>query len=381
MRPNSALAEARAQLDALGPLARPSGPDRPGRADRFKLETWGELRARPLPAWIIRGVVPAGGVGVTYGASGSGKTMLVTDFACCVALGRPWRGRRVKQGAVLYIAAEAGSTIRLRFDAWRAVHLAEEAPDPPVRFLTAAPDLYGADDLPDLMAAIQAVDEEAFALIVVDTVARVMGEGDENAARDMGMLVRNLDRLARETGAAVLAVHHSGKDSSKGARGSSALRAAVDVEIEVEGQSGTRVATMTKVRDGEAGAEFAFELQVVEIGTDEEGAPVTSCAAVPAETAARKGQKVTGQARMALDLLHRAIADEGQIPPACRHIPRDIPACPAPLWRSYCYAGGVTDSDDADTQRKAFNRVRKSLLQLNAIGQWEEWVWPTIGTP
>ena len=67
-------------------------------------------------------------------------------------------------------------------------------------------------------------------LIVIDTLSRVMAGGNENAPEDMGALVRNIDRLRDETGGAVLLVHHSGKDLSRGARGHSLLRAATDTE-------------------------------------------------------------------------------------------------------------------------------------------------------
>ena len=74
-------------------------------------------------------------------------------------------------------------------------------------------------------------------------------------------------------------VHHSGKDTSKGARGASASRAACDTEIELSIDEDTRVRTAkaTKQRDMETGAEINFALQVIELGQDADGDQVTTC--------------------------------------------------------------------------------------------------------
>ncbi len=117
-----------------------------------------------------------------------------------------------------------------------------------------------------------------FALIVFDTLARVMA-GDENAAPDVGALMRGIDHLRRATGAHIMLIHHSGKDASKGARGHSALRAAVDTEIELTKSKETdeRMARATKQRDMASGADCLFRLEQVVLGRDQDGDPVTSC--------------------------------------------------------------------------------------------------------
>jgi hypothetical protein len=116
------------------------------------------------------------------------------------------------------------------------------------------------------------------ALVVIDTLARVMPGGDENTPEDMGAVVAAGDRICAETGATVLFIHHSGKDATRGARGHSSLRAATDTEIEVTCANGQRQAAVTKQRDGPTGDVIRFRLQPVEVGidpaTDE---PLTTC--------------------------------------------------------------------------------------------------------
>jgi hypothetical protein len=54
-----------------------------------------------------------------------------------------------------------------------------------------------------------------------------------NAFEDMSLYVSNVSRLAEAIDATALIVHHAGKDPTRGARGSSSLKAAVNVEIEI----------------------------------------------------------------------------------------------------------------------------------------------------
>jgi hypothetical protein len=180
----------------------------------------------------------------------------------------------------VYIAAEGGYGIRNRLAAYR-----KEAPwtkGAPFVVLPQTVDLLNpaADTLP-LIEMIRAAEETAgakVAVVVLDTLARVMTGGNENASEDMTSFVANVDRIRQETGAAVLIIHHAGKDATKGARGHSSLRAAADTEILVEGLEGTRIATVQKQRDLPSGQRYGFDLVVVEVGVDpEDGTAITSC--------------------------------------------------------------------------------------------------------
>ncbi len=116
------------------------------------------------------------------------------------------------------------------------------------------------------------------ALVVVDTLARAFAGGNENDNRDMGGFVKNVDRIRRALGTAVLIVHHAGKNAAAGARGHSSLRAATDTEIEiVNGTDGSREIRITKQRDLEAGPPIRFALLPTELGQDDEGDTVATC--------------------------------------------------------------------------------------------------------
>lgn len=236
--------------------------------------------------YVVKGWLLAGQIGMIVGPSNVGKSFLALDIAHHVALGNEWHGRRVSAGEVLYIAAEGGATFQNRVAALN--HAAERAGADlsGLRlWLLASPvALTGAaSDAAALAEAVKGLQRNRgagdFRLIVVDTLSRAMGAADENAAKDINDLICNLEALRDATGAHILLVHHSGKDASKGARGHSSLRAAVDTEIIISRDSETDLiaAKIDKQRDGLTGATFRYRLLVEQLGEDADGDRVTSC--------------------------------------------------------------------------------------------------------
>ncbi|MXE01798.1 AAA family ATPase, partial [Escherichia coli] len=68
------------------------------------------------------GVIPANSLCSTYGASGSYKSFLACSWACHVATGRYWGGRRVAHGSVMYVVGEGGIGVPRRIKAWEIVN-------------------------------------------------------------------------------------------------------------------------------------------------------------------------------------------------------------------------------------------------------------------
>jgi RecA-family ATPase len=173
--------------------------------------------------WLIRDWVPALGLSVIWGASGVCKSHLAADMAAHVALGREWHGNPVEPGFVAYVALEGHGSLDNRIAA-----LAQSFGDAPVWFMPTALSL--GVDIGHVDALAATIAEEAadrpVRWLIVDTLARAMAGAEENSARDMGFAVGGLDALARTLECAVTVVHHSGKDASRGERGSGVLRAA-----------------------------------------------------------------------------------------------------------------------------------------------------------
>jgi hypothetical protein len=233
---------------------------------------------KPVPQ-LVKGLLAEGSLCVLFGESNSGKSFLILDVALAVAAGQLWCGQRTQRGLVVYVAGEGAASVRTRVAAYRRTH-PELTSGLPFAIIPLAVDFRDATAVAALIATVRAAEAESgekVALIVVDTFARCFPGGNENDAQDVGEVVAAADHIRAETGAALAFVHHAGKDPSKGARGSSALRAAADTELLVEGTSGTRTLTVTKQRDLEPAPPMGFDLETVELGTDEDGEPVTSC--------------------------------------------------------------------------------------------------------
>lgn len=247
---------------------------------RFNFEPVHQFSSAQALPWIIKGVLPQAGLAVVYGASGSGKSFAVLDMGFAIARGEPWRGKRVKQGRVAYIAAEGAEGFRKRLAAY-ALHHSVDLSTVPMSVLDGAPNLMELKDAKDLAAGVMA--SGGADVIIVDTFAQTTPGANENAGEDVGKALGHCKRLHELTGALVVLIHHSGKDASKGARGWSGLRAAADAEIEVVREGNARALRLSKNKDGEDGLQWGFALDVVQLGVDEDLDPITSCVAVEAE--------------------------------------------------------------------------------------------------
>lgn len=212
------------------------------------------------------------------------------------------------------------------------------------------------------------------ALVIVDTLARAMGEGDENSGPDMGAMIRTLDLIRGETGAHVLVVHHAGKDTSKGARGHSSLRAAVDTEIEVTRDGLFITAETKKQRDMEGQRTFSYSLSRVELGLDEDGDPVTSCVVAPAHDVPKRAPKVSGQALTALQALGDALAHHGAIRSGDM-FPPNRQCVSLERWREYCDRHSLSDGANQTSKRTAFHKAKTKLQNDGLIRVVDEHVW------
>ncbi|MBO0407066.1 AAA family ATPase [Aeromonas hydrophila] len=256
-------------------------------SQRFRVVPASEFAQGEPPSWIIKGVLPRAELVVLFGQSGSGKSFLALDMAAAIVRGIEWRGRRTKQGRVVYLAAEGSGGVRNRIRAYEQ-HNGISFEGLPLGIIADVPNLLLTADARDVAQAIGEAD-----VVIIDTLAQTTAGADENAGADMGRALAHCKGIHQKTGAVVVLVHHAGKDATKGARGWSGLRAAADAEIEVIRQPEGRLMRLTKSKDGEDGLEWGFDLLSVPIGIDEDDDILTSCviqeAALPSDTKPRAG--------------------------------------------------------------------------------------------
>ena len=277
-----------------------------GKPPRFEFQPVHLFARAKAGEWLVKGVLPKAGLAVMYGASGSGKSFMALDMAMAIAQGAEWRGRKVRQGRVAYIAAEGSDGFRKRTAAY-GQHTGVDLSSVPVDVLDGAPNLMLLDDAKDL--AVGVLVAGGADVIVVDTLAQTTPGANENAGEDMGKALGHCKRLHEMTGALVLLIHHSGKDQAKGARGWSGLRAACDAELEVvRREDGQRSLRLSKNKDGEDGLEWGFALEVVQLGVDEDLDPITSCVVIEAEITKVTMGRVLGPNEEAVNKAIQAMA-------------------------------------------------------------------------
>ena len=179
-------------------------------------------------------------------------------------------------------------------------------------------------------------------------------------------------------GCAVIIIHHCGVDATR-PHGHTSLTGAADAQIAVKRDTkGIIKAKLEWLKDGEEGSEIYSRLERVEVGTDADGDPITSCVVVEADAPkANQEKRVTGQAKVMLDLLCRALDEAGETPHPSGPIPPDVRAVPLKLWRQLCYERVGGKPDNPGTKRRAFSRNNRKLQELGCIGVWEGWVWLT----
>lgn len=199
-------------------------------AGLFKLYTLEELEHLPPPEWLIKGMITEGGLSLFWSGSDSYKTFVAIDIAMCIATGSPWHGREVRAGHVVYVAAEDEGGVKLRMIGWRDTR-GKALPRANLTIMRDGISLATADG-DKLVNSILAHPEKP-KLIIIDTLQRTFGVGNENQTQDMNAYVLAADRLRRATGANVMIIHHSGRNVEQ-ERGNLALRGACDTIITVK---------------------------------------------------------------------------------------------------------------------------------------------------
>jgi hypothetical protein len=256
-----------------------------------------DFSAQPSPiSWLVKRWLQSQALIMVHGPSGGGKTFVVLDWCLRMASGMSeWCGQKVRPGNVVYLAGEGHHGLRGRVAAWKHHHqagslamwLSKDGCDlnTPAGYLQVVEQVRGLPENP--------------AIIVVDTLHRFLA-GDENSAQDAKTMLDACNSLMNEFHCSVILVHHTGvaEEAQHRARGSSAWRGALDIEISiVPGKDGVPMQIVQrKSKDAELAQTVHVELQQVTIPGwyDEDNQPVTSAVIVQAQapTAARKDSKI-----------------------------------------------------------------------------------------
>jgi phage/plasmid primase-like uncharacterized protein len=269
------------------------------------------LCEQPAPiAWLIKRWLQERALMMLHGPSGVGKTFILMDMCLRMATGqKEWNDFKVKPGLVIYLAGEGHYGLRGRIAAWKHHHKAGKINMWVSRHGCDLNTPQGYQKATDAIRALSGIP----ALIVVDTLHRFLA-GDENSAQDAKTMIDACDRMKHEFGCSVMLVHHTGvsDEAQHRARGSSAWRGALDIEISVtRGKEDAPIKIEPrKVKDGEEPDPIYCDLESVAIPgwIDEDGEPVKS--AVPIRVAAPEKKKPGRPAHDNRDIFRRAWWDQ-----------------------------------------------------------------------
>jgi hypothetical protein len=248
------------------------------------------------PTWLIKNVVPVGEVTMVIGAGDAGKTFIVVDMAKRVAQHYP----------VMYIAAEDAAGIRVRKRAWELRHRLEKTGN----FLMwdGVLPLFDSFEVTNFITEVKLL---GLRMIVVDTLSQSIAGADENSSKDMSTVMEHCQRIAHETGAAVVVIHHTTKGGET-YRGSSTLKNNTYGFLEVSKDDDLIKLECGRIKNTRPFAPRFFSLIQVDTDvTDEEGQPIQSCVILPADRVFRGNQLNSSEIKMLKALLDMTDADDG----------------------------------------------------------------------
>jgi AAA domain len=346
---------------------------------RIRLIRFDDLKPGTESEYLVKGLIPRAGLVVVWGPPKCGKSFWTMDALLHVALGWKYRGRAVQGGAVVYCAFEGQSGYGKRAEAFRLRNLSAHT-DPVPFHLVAAPMNFGAE-YRELINAIRLAlgNDIKPVAVALDTLNRSL-VGSESDDKDMAAYLRAADAVRDIFDCAVIIVHHCGVDASR-PRGHTSLTGAVDAQLAVKRDSAGHVIVQAEwMKDGEEGDKVACRFEVVEVATDSNGQPITSCVMVPADdvpaAALAKPARMPKTAQTALKALKEAIAECGEAAPASNHIPADVKVTTIERWRIYAYKCGISAGEDRAKQ-KAFKSAFDHLNGSGEVAVWDNHVWPT----
>jgi hypothetical protein len=372
-------------------------PPRPAvPAQRFLPVAIDDVVVPDVPPWLIDGLLPARGLACIVGPPKSGKSFLTSDMLFAVARDVSYAGRETVAGPVVYLTGEGVNGFKRRLVAMRR-HYDSEGQGVPFYMVESVPDLGSEKtDLPQLLADLDTFiaqhAPQGVRAIVLDTLARCMGEADENAARDMGRFVNRCSAIERHFECLVVVVHHVGKDPSRGGRGSNSLNGAADVTMIVEKTEAFSKVRIDEMKDGREGQEWRFRLLPYDLGATFEDPRATSAQPTenstcvveilsePSQAQPRATKATKPPAGVAGDLLkiiRRAIEEMGAANAGSAAVPNNVRAVSRANVKNYCTTMAWQDAAEPNAFRAMMSKTLSQLREKGLIDFDRDWVWLT----
>lgn len=397
------------EADAIATMTKPF-------VSKFGAVEWRNVMAAGVQhRWLVKGLLTEGELAMLAGGMQSGKTFAALDLAMCVARGVPWFDRKVIQGGVIYQAGEDPTGVRAkRLPAYVKANGLSFEKDVPFVLLTGGLNLWaGEERTAEFIAECKHWSQrmsDPLRLIVIDTYAKATTGADEISGKEVSVILDRVERIRRETGAAVLLVDHLNAQGEK-VRGAANKTANIDAVLicrfaMVEGakkgeqaiavdHDNRKIREITndikfggKVKNGDSLAKpLRFVLPAVEIGRDEDGEPITSCTIAPPagedveKREAAASPKLNVKLSIAMRALKKAIDEKGRSAPAhAEDAPGGRACVTLSDWRDFLAPLISEEGEDLEKlKERTRDTLRKTLIpeliDRNYVRKYGDWVW------
>ena len=360
-----------------------NAPKKNTRVRRYSHHSGAELCKQPKPIdYLIKGIMRKGGLGMIYGESGCGKSFTLLDMAASIACEEieTWHGLKLHHGPVVYFAGEGADGLNARLACW----CNERGINPNSLQLEIFDEVFKLDcgnedpehSLENTIAEIKAIYEKP-ALVIFDTLNIYM-KAEENSNTDVGRFCLASRKLIQELSCTVFIAHHTGKNSEakKLARGASALKGAMDFELQLQKSESLLTLSTSKIKDGKEQPDLLFNLKQHEIPNwlDEDGEPVTSCTIELAEKvmqyretlqAEKQKPKLKPAQKLAFDTFREAAKLHGEIINDNPETGHEIIRLEDSIWRNYVFDKLPSTSEDrkkdSANKRVKFHNIKKYM--------------------
>ena len=242
----------------------PAGNDKPF------LMTEDDIFSLPDPEELVAGFIMRGENVCIFGLPKVGKTFVALDVALSLAANLPVFEHLLvrKTGAVVYLSGEGHAGMKRRIKAWRQARGIANDRQLPFYYKAAVPNTAaGMDECERYIAGIRGQLGTAPILVVIDTMARSMAGMNENDAGEVGAYLALTEGLRSGLDCTIITLAHSGKDETRGIRGSNASAAGFDAVWYVEMNPSNKTVKIESkwLKDADELGPFCFRLRHVAV--------------------------------------------------------------------------------------------------------------------
>jgi hypothetical protein len=346
---------------------------------RYPLVRMRAIKPKLKGRYLVKGMLPSGALTVVWGAPKCGKSFWTLDLVAHIACGLPYRGLKVRQGPVVYVAAEGAEGFEARARAWCARHLGVED-DPPLHVLSRRIDLVHEHvsfiaEIERQLGIEKPTSPAAPVVVVIDTLNRTYS-GSESSDQDMTAYVGAADAIKTRFNCTVIIVHHCGLEANR-PRGHTALAGAADAQISIRRQRHLITAAVDFAKDMPDGYSNVSRLEKIEIGNDEDGDMITTCIVVPTDEKAEPSRpQLSAGMALAMKALEKALITAG-VTRCMPGMPDHAISVPTDLWRATFYQMSLLEAPEGNqaARQKAFRRAATDLQARELIGCASDHVW------